>query len=219
MDQTPSEDQPEARTALWGWFIGFGVLFVLYLVLGRYDNFTELRPDHDNVLTFCFAVAGLSALLCGGAAILCSKKMPVSNRIGLAIAFVLLGFLCVFLVSNRVAEISEGLLDFPPSKTTSRQALLMISRAYHTEGKNPSWVIQPKTIWSNLDITEDDYHFMQTHRRVGDDGHDPDEISSVGYFCARVTLQQSGDAQRVIHAGAHKLPEGTVIICPPGSGE
>jgi hypothetical protein len=55
---------------------------------------------------------------------------------------------------------------------------------------------------------------MRTHRRAGDNKGDPDKISSNGYFCAHVTIQQSGNALRVLHAGSHNLPKGSVVICP-----
>jgi hypothetical protein len=71
-------------------------------------------------------------------------------------------------------------------------------------------------IWSNLEITRADYEFMLANRRPGDKGKNPDEISSKGYFCARVTLEQAGDALRVLHAGNRTLPQGTVMVCPQG---
>lgn len=55
---------------------------------------------------------------------------------------------------------------------------------------------------------------MLAHRSPEDHGRNPDEISSHGFFCARVTLQQSGDALRVLNAGSQKLPAGTVVVCP-----
>jgi hypothetical protein len=121
------------------------------------------------------------------------------------------------MVTSHTASIVEGFHDFPPDQTRTSSALLLISRAYQTHGKSRSWNIQTTPIWSNLDITEDDYDFMLAHRRVGDDPRDPDEISSRGYFCARVTIQQSANALRIMHAGSHKLPKGSVIICPSSS--
>ena len=93
-------------------------------------------------------------------------------------------------------------------------ALLLISRAYRTEGKGQSWSIQTMPIWSNLNITQVDYDCMLHHRRPEDIGHNTNEISSRGYFCAHVTMQQSGSALRVLNAGSRKLPSGTIVICP-----
>jgi hypothetical protein len=112
----------------------------------------------------------------------------------------------------------DGALDFPPEHTRSFPALLKISRAYQTHGKGRSWNIQTTPIWTNLDITETDYDFIASHRRPGDAGRDPDEISSRGYFCAKVTLQRAGEAMRIMHAGTRKLPTGTVVVCPRNAG-
>jgi hypothetical protein len=54
---------------------------------------------------------------------------------------------------------------------------------------------------------------MRNNRRPGDDGHNPDEISSRGYFCAKLTIEQSDKALRILHVGSQTLPVGTVIFC------
>jgi hypothetical protein len=64
------------------------------------------------------------------------------------------------------------------------------------------------------EITRDDFVFMRNNRRPGDDGHNPDEISSRGYFCSKLTIEQSDKALRILHASSQKLPGGTVILCP-----
>lgn len=196
------------------WYIGVAVAVLLFLLLKWFDNSTELTPNHDGVLGTCFVVAGLTGLLCAGLAIRTSKGMTAVRRIELALAVGVVVSLVLCLVSGYVADIVEGVIDFPPGHTTSYPSLLLISRAYRTGGRNPSWDIQTTPLGSDLDITAQDYDFMLAHRRPGDEGRNPDEISSQGYFCARVTLERSGDALRVMHAGTHTLPEGTVIICP-----
>lgn len=218
VDQALDGDQAKEATGLSRSLIGFGALLLLSTILGsmflgRFDNTTELTPNHDNVLLACFVIAGLCGLASAGVAVFKSKALIVRRRAALAFCFGLLGFLSAFLVSSHVADIVEGWIDFPPRTTRSYPTLLSISRAYQTHGKGRSWNIQTTPIWSNLEITEHDYEFMLSHRRVGDDSHNPDEISSNGHFCAKVTIQQSAEALRVMHAGSHKLPEGTVIIC------
>src|SRR5215471_14188669 len=218
MDQVSAAEHAKVGKGILGWFIGFGVTLLLYGILGWFDNTTELTPGHDNVLQACFGIAGLGGLASGVLVFRKSKGMAAWRRAGLAISIGLVGFLCVFMVSSRTADIVEGMIDFPPGKTTSGQTLLLISRAYQTHGKGRSWNIQTTPIWSNLDITEDDYAFMLAHRRVGDNPRDPDKISSNGYFCVYVTIQKSGNALRVLHAGSHTLPKGSVVICPTSSG-
>lgn len=199
------------------WFIGFGSLLLLYVVLGWLDNTTELIPDHTQVLQACFASAALSGLAAGIVGMFKLKEIAFWRRAVTALALSLLGFLSVGMAGIRVASILEGLIDFPPAKTRTFTALLLISRAYQTHGKGGTWYIQTTPIWSNLEITEDDYQFLLTHRRAGNSTIDADEISSNGYFCAHVTVQQSGKALRVLHAGSHRLPEGSVVICPSGT--
>jgi hypothetical protein len=198
----------------WVWLAVPLALLAIYVILGLFDTSTEITPSHDTVLNTSFALGGLGAILLSGVAIFGQQKMAVWQRIYLAIALAILGFLSVFLLSNRIAELAENRADFPASSTRTYPAFLLIDRAYRTQGKGQSWNIQTMPIWSNLDITENDYSFMLHHRRPGDDGHNPDEISSKGYFCAQVTMQQSGSALRVLNAGSRKLPKGTVVICP-----
>ena len=214
MNQIPEAEQHGADKLLFAWFIGLLALVLLGAALGWLDNTTELTPDHEGVLRGCLVLAGLGGLISAFVPALCGKKGAVGSRVVRALALALAGFIGVFLVSIRVADIVEGSIDFPPGRTTSHRALLLISRAYQTHGKGRSWNIQTMPLWSDLEITEDDYDFMLAHRRPGDDPRNPDEISSHGYFCALVTIEQSGDAMRVMHAGSHRLPRGTVILCP-----
>ena len=214
MDRAPAVEQSKLPKGILSCFLGVGVLMLLSLIVGLFDNTTELSPDHDSVLHACFAIAGLSGLAFGAVAIRDSKGIPVWRRASLAFVLSFLGFLSVFLASSRTANIVEGLIDFPPGETKSYTKLLSISRAYQTRGKGRSWHMQTTPMWSDLEITEDDYEFMLTHQRAGDNTRNPDEIPSRGYFCAEVTLQQAGNALRVMHAGSQKLPRGSVVICP-----
>jgi hypothetical protein len=218
-NQAPVREESTVGKGVVGWFIGSGILLLLYGAMGWLDNTTQLEPAHNNVDAATFCVAGLAGIVFCGAAISLSKKWILWRRIGFALAFLLLGTLLGFMVTYRAASIVEGLIDFPPAKTRSYATLLLISRAYQTHGKGESWNIQTMPIWSDLYITREDYNFMLAHRRPGDGAQTPDEISSKGYFCAQVTVEQSGNALRVMNAGSHKLPKGTVIECPAPAQE
>jgi hypothetical protein len=218
-NQASVREESSVGKGVVGWFIGSGILLLLYGAMGWLDNTTQLEPAHNNVDAATFSVAGLAGIVFCGAAISLSKKWILWRRIGFALAFLFLGTLLGFMVTYRAASIVEGLIDFPPANTRSYATLLLISRAYQTHGKGESWDIQTMPIWSNLDITREDYNFMLAHRRPGDDAQTPDEISSKGYFCAQVTVEQSGNALRVMNAGSHKLPKGTVIECPAPAQE
>lgn len=214
MNEDSEPQSPKTQKGLVACFIAPLVLLLLYVPLGWFDKTTELTPRHDDVLQYCFIIAIVGGLLCSGLSFLQSRGMATWRRIWIACSLLLVGFSAVFLVIGRSSEIIEGRIDFPPGKTRTYPGLLVIWRAYRTHGKGRSWSIQTTPIWSNLDVTKTDYEFMLAHRGPGDHGSNPDEISSHGFFCAQVTIQQSGNALRVMHAGSQKLPAGTVIVCP-----
>jgi hypothetical protein len=97
-------------------------------ILGWFDRTTQLTPNHDEVLQFCFLIAGLAGLAFGGLAIRESKGMALWRRIAIGFCVAAVGFLAVFLVTSRSADLIEGYIDFPPAKTKTYPALLIISR-------------------------------------------------------------------------------------------
>ena len=210
-----ANDSSHRLSFSWIWLVGPGCFMALYCVLGLFDTKTEITPQHDAVLNFCFALGGLGALCLASASLFGVQNANVWQRVYFAAALAILGFLSVFLLSSRIAELTENYLDFPRASTRTFSGFLLINRAYRTQGKGQSWNIQTMPIWSNLDITPDDYQFMLDHRPPGDRRHNDDEISSKGYFCAHVLMQQSGSALRILNSGSNKLPAGSVAICPP----
>lgn len=202
------------------WLILLGVLLVLSFVLDRFDTFTVITPDDTDTLNTCFAIAGVAAFanailgwrmaakgqLRGGVSFL--------NQVLATFGFLFFGFLCVFFAVVPIMNIIEGAIEFPATKIRTFQGVLLISRAYEMHGKGKSWHIQTQPIWTDIDITQQDFRFMQAHRRQDDLPGKSDEIRSDGYFCANVTLQSAGDALRVVHAGRSTLPKGSIGVCP-----
>jgi hypothetical protein len=184
------------------------------MALGFFDTTTELIPTHAGIESACFAVAAVLGLLACGAGIYFSRHLNKKQRVVLPLVIMLETAIGVFLVADHSASIVEGWADFPAERTHTKQVLIQISRAYQTHGKGRSQYIQTMPVWSNLEIAPEDFAFMRNNRRPGDDGHSPDEISSRGYFCANVLIEQSDHAVRILHAGSHELPKGTVILCP-----
>jgi len=183
------------------------------VALGLFDHFTILVPDNGKVEESCFWIAGLGGLIVALLAIWLTAGVGALRRGWTVFLLGVVGILATFLLCSRVTEIGEGLVEFPAGKTRTVTAMMPIGRAYHTHGKGAAAHIQTMGPWSDMDVTEGDYEFMKTHRMPGDAGKDPDEISSRGYFCARVTLEVAGENVRVMHAGAEKLPMGTVVVC------
>ena len=200
--------------SIWALFLGALSLIPISMAVGWFDNATELIPTHEKIAQACLIFAGLCGLFAGGAGIYLTKKLTIIQRIMLPLVFMFEAAIGIFLVTNHVASIVEGRLDFPAGKTHTRQVLFLISRAYQTHGKSASQYIQTMPIWSNLEITHEDFVFMQNNRRPGDDGHNSDEIASRGYFCVKVTIEESDKALRILHSGSRKLPQDTVIRCP-----
>jgi hypothetical protein len=214
MPKSPNAQQAVPLKRIWALLLGSLALIPLSMALGWFDTTTQLIPTHEKVDQACLAIAALCGLLACGAGIYLTATLTIIQRIMLPLVIMLEAAIGIFLVANHTASIVEGWLDFPAGKTHARQALFVISRAYQTHGKGSSQYIQTMPIWSNLEITREDFAFMNNNRRPGDDDHNPDEISSRGHFCAKLTIEQSDKALRILHAGSKKLPEGTVILCP-----
>jgi hypothetical protein len=196
----------------WLWAAGVAIAFVLMWLLSGYDDVTELTPDHSDILGYCFDAAGLVALVSALVGFFQSKG-AMRARVALALCFAIEGGLATILLSDRVTSIIENRIDFPAGKTKTFHALLPIGRAYRMDSRTgSSWIIQP-IIWTNIEITQSDYRLMLAHHGWNGQGSEPESVSSDGYFCANVVMQQSGEALRVLHAGTSKLPAGTIGIC------
>jgi hypothetical protein len=212
-----AEISPRSKVTLtklgWWWLGAITGLAVFGWILEWLDHATELTPVHLGPLNASLIGACVLAVV-SAALVFSQSEGRMSGRLAMSLIVApIFSILGAALSLSEIATLIENRNDFPPSNTRTFQGLLLIDRAYQTHGKGRSWNIQTTPIWSNLDITQADYEFMRTHRRPGDLGEDPDEISSKAYFCANVTLQQSGEALRVLNAGTYKLPQGTVGIC------
>ena len=218
MPLSSEEQQPFSAKALWALFLGSLSLVPISLIFGLFDTTTELLPRHDEIDQTLIAVAGLCGLVVCGMGIYLTRKLTIKQRIMLPLVLTFETAIGLFLVDGHVASIVEGWHDFPAQTSHTREALFPISRAYQTDGKGSSQYIQTAPIWTNLEITREDYAFMRTHRNPDDHGQNTDEISSRGYFCANGTVEQSDNALRILHSGSRKLPQGTVILCPASTG-
>jgi len=191
-------------------------VFVLMFASFQFDTTTELTPDHTGQSMMVGVVFAIAFGLWGAVAGWRNPNQPGTiNRIMAAFGLFIAGTIFVALASLGGGKLAWNAIDFPSGKTREYDnVLLMVSRAYHTHGKSQHNVIQTMPIWTNLNVSNADYAFMLAHRRADDHGTDRDEIASKGWFCAKVKVQQSGDALRVMHAGSLDLPEGSVALCP-----
>jgi hypothetical protein len=198
----------------WIWLAVLALGMISVWPLGRLDTATELTPDNSDILEYCFWVAGLVAVI-SMAVCFFQSKGPLPSRILLSLlCFGLLGGLATVLLLSTVANIIENRRDFPIDTTRTFGALLPIERAYRMDSRTgSSWIIQPAPIWSNIDIAHADYSFMLARSGTANARKEPSNVASHSYFCAKVSMQQSGEALRVLHAGSEALPSGSVGVC------
>ena len=215
--QPMNEEVPRQRYRLTklGW-IWLGLLVICCAaawIVGAFDRSTELTPAHDDSLDFGFYAACLMVIV-SAIFILTQSRGTLYQKVVMSFVVTpIFAFMGVFLLTAEVAALVETAQDFPAGKTRTFEGLLLVKRAYQTHGKGRSWNIQTMPIWSNIDVTQADYNFMLAHRSPDDHGTNQDEITSNGYFCAKVMLQRSGEALRVLNAGRYKLPPGSIVRC------
>jgi hypothetical protein len=214
MTQASNDKKVRPARTIWPLFFGCLLLILFMSAFRWFDTTTVLVPSHPAVDRICLWIGVVCGMLCFGAAIYLRKGLNLVQRIVLPLILMFEGGFGVFMGADQAAGMVEERLDFPAGKTHTTQVLFPIARAYQTHGKGGGSHIQTMYFWSGLDISRGDFAFMQSHRRPGDDGHDPDEISSKGYFCAKVTIEQTDKAARILHAGSRELPQGTVALCP-----
>ncbi|MDE2171900.1 MAG: hypothetical protein KGJ57_21130, partial [Sphingomonadales bacterium] len=208
MNDVGSTTAPKVGAYVKGWLIFLVVLAVSSFVLDRFDTFTVITPDNSGSLNICFGIAGLA----GFANAILGWRMAAKgqlrggrsffNQLMAGFGFLILGFLPVLFAVVPVVNIIQAKIEFPAAATKTFRGKLLISRAYEMHGKGRSWHIQTQPIWTDIEITQEDFGFLQSHRRPDDLYGKPDEIRSDGYFCANVMLQSAGDALRVMNAGS-----------------
>ena len=214
MGEQTKQPKVKLTKGAWWWLgvLGFAMLSVW--PLGHFDDATELAPDHTDVLEYCFWFAGLVSIVSAFFCFFRSSGQLLSRLLLSIFCFALLGGLSALLVTSTIANIIHNRRDFPPGKTRTYWTLLPIQRAYRMDSRTgSSWIIQPAPIWSNIDIAHSDYSLMLSRSASGSAKPEPSSVPSHSYFCAKVLMQQSGEALRVLHAGTHALPPGTVGIC------
>ena len=217
MDDAPNKD-PSLGKFGHIWFHGLlGTALVLYFT--KLDDTTVLLPDRSSNVPYIFLAGGALGLVSAAVGLRQSSELSLFQRIFMTLLFWLMGTCVASMLLYIAANLMLNARDFPPENTRSSVMRAPIARAYRTHGRTASHNIKILPVWLNthMYITRTDYDFMLRHRAPTDHGTNPDEISSMGYFCARLPVQISGDAVRVMHAGQTELPKGTVIICPKAS--
>lgn len=195
--------------ALW-WLGALALAFLAALPLGRYDNATQLTPSDSGILAISFVLAGVLAMASVAICLVWSRGHIVARLVIAFVGYGVGGFLATFLFLSAAGNIMEQRRLFPPETSQTYWALLPIERAYRTR---KGAYIQPAPVWANIKIRPSDYRAMLPGRPSRSGFNEPKNVSSRSHFCARVQMQQSGEALRVLHAGRTTLPRRSVGVC------
>lgn len=198
----------------WWWFAGLALTYLSVWPLSRLDNATVLTPDNTPMLGLCFLLAGLVALVSAPVCFFQSTGAMAARMVMSLMVFGICGAVGTLLFLTTLANIAENHRLFPPEATRTYWALLPIERAYRSDAKgNRSWIMQPAPYWAEIHITHADYRRMLPGTAAANRRSKPKSVSSRSHFCAKVQMQQSGDALRVLHAGRGTLPARSVGVC------
>lgn len=220
MDEQVKRPKVALTKGAWVWLGVLALTMLSTWPLGSFDDATELTPDHTDVLEYCFWLAGAVGISSASFCFFRSSGQLLSRLVLSIFCFGLIGVLATFLVASTVANIAENQRDFPSGKTKTYWTLLPIERAYRMDSRTgSSWIIQPAPIWSNIDIAHSDYSLMLDRSTSGSRDSEPSSLPSRSYFCAKVMMQRSGEALRVLHAGKQALPPGSVGVCSEMAGK
>ena len=218
MGRSANNQLADSANSFWSWFLGSLSLIFLSAFIGLFDTTTVLWPVHEGVDRARFVFAFVCGLVACGMGVYLGGGLSRVQRVLLPLVMLIEATVGIFLIAGHVSMMIEGWIDFPAGKTHTGQAFLAIAHAYRTHGKGTHQAVQTMPSGTEFDVAPEDYRFMQTHRRPGDAGKDPDQIASGGYFCLKVTVESTDEALRVLHAGSHELKQGTVVVCPSGQG-
>lgn len=192
------------------WFAALVLLFLAGLLVEASNDSTVLTPIGDGTLAGLFAAPAVAAALSGAVGYTQSRGSSVRTLVAV-LAFAVMGALATFQLATGLIHVAENRSLFAPASTVTFNALLPIGRAYRMRN---SYVIQPAPLWANIDISKADYDVIAEGSGIDRRHGEPESVPSRGRFCARVTMQRSPDAVRVLHAGYHTLPPGSVAACP-----
>jgi hypothetical protein len=216
--EAEEKERPNPSGGFLCW-LGFLVAMALVdFILGWTHRATILVAPHQTddetlaVFTAFFVLAALCVIFVS------TRKLPILRRLWTMLGLGLISAVVGFMFFGLAAEHVTAIRDFPANRVQRYRGFLRLSRAYQTHGKGASLAVQTEPLWANFDVTKADYKFIKSHRSPEEVADDPngDEIKSRNRFCLDVELEQASPlALRVLNAGMHKLPKGSVVLCPP----
>lgn len=195
---------------------GLVISFFVGFIASRLDDYTVLKSPSmwiEEVPIPLSIALGLCFMPVGWAI-----AKDASNRALTGIIISILATFAAFFPIYSASQIVLNIVDFPSRQTvTHHSSFIKLKGAIASHGKGTHWSVQTMPMLADLQISEQDFKFMQSQQPRDRAVRSPDVVSSDGRFCVKVDLQTTPDAIRVVGAGSHKLPPGTVVVCPPST--
>ena len=201
------------RRAPWeGWALALALPMVLSpAVLEPMVSATRLTPSHD--VAHALWIAGAAGAVCGLVTLWKTNAgHPAVVVLQVALAFAM-AMGVTWMPAWAWCDFDGMRRDFPPARTRTWTQDVPVVRVIARHDKSSGHDVEIQPWHARIAIPEADFHFMQLHRRADDLTAPPDEVKSEGWFCARLTFQQSGPNVRVLNHGPYALRAGTVRVC------
>jgi hypothetical protein len=137
VDMNESQAGPKVRLKpfAWWWLGGLVMIEIAGLVIGLFDQSTELVPAHDGTHGFCFVAAALVTLASVLVAFFQSSGRLWARAVIVFVTFAGFSIIGTITLASNLSDIVWMSIDFPPGKTQTNTARLLISRAYQTHDK------------------------------------------------------------------------------------
>lgn len=185
------------------------VLGLAAVVLGFMDDATIVSPSVADLQGDGAAVGMIAGLAVAPFMAWAIRGSAMWRRIVLGLTAGLVASGAIAVGFSSLVDVVEGSRLFPPETSVRARVSAPILRAWRTHGKSAHQTIVTGGAYSAmLDVTSSDYEVMAGPGRDG-----PDRVSEPGRYCAMLSVERSGAAVRILHAGSYDLPSGTVVPC------
>jgi hypothetical protein len=191
------------------------LLFSMGIALSLFSTGVELLPGHPSIRAVCNGLAVSAAMISAGIGFH-SVHSSSATRVAFAGLFGFMGWLVARLLLEASVNTAENLIDFPAATTRTSWVLLPIDEASRSQERygGASWWVETPLSRTMLAIRHEDYSVMTSRVFNLKDGDDePATVPSNGLFCAKVEVEEAGNAVRLPPSAADRLPLDSIGIC------
>ncbi len=179
------------------WIGGLFIILSASRLFPSFEHTTQVAPHHDDIIINCFCAALAVAVFSVGVAISEDSGKMWSRVLTVVIALIC-GFGGTFVGVYEVSKMWAEAHDFPAGKTQASMAQWPITGLHHTSVRSLDYYYA-NTKQADVNVSESDYDFMRAH--------------SVDSFCARVPIETSGTAVRLMLGPHDELKSGNILPC------